>query len=80
MSVIYIGAPLAESDLADADDIQKQIAKWIIQKSIDSSSDTANNAVSVSDALVADSKSGISNGPSGGTSNAKDGDADLYDF
>ena len=84
---------MAESDLADAEDIRKQMTKWILQKSMEPSTSTSSNnnnntnsGITEKNALIADSKTNISAGKlvsdtvTSNDNNVKESEADLYDF
>lgn len=70
------GAPLAESDLADAEDIKKGITKWMLLKSMENDSAPTVDQYNAGVDAVASPKVG----PASHTSSQQAKTDDLYDF
>ena len=76
--VVFAGAPLAESDLIDAEDLKRKITKWVLMQSMDSSNPPKPQDTQYSDAYSADPKSNNTNVNK--IQSTVKAEADLYEF
>ena len=75
---VAVGAPLAESDLIDAEDLKRKITKWVLLQSMDSSNPPKPQDTQYADAFSADPKS--SNAMNKVPTTTVKAEADLYEF